>query len=67
MNQPIRQLEKRIALGVFSSRDEGPIKEAIVGYKRYEKLRRLNPREFQKLYDDCLNNDLWLDEEVDEL
>jgi hypothetical protein len=67
MSQPIRQLEKRIALGAFISRDEDIIKEAIVGYRRYEKIRRLNPREYHMLYMDCLDNDLEFDEEVDAL
>ena len=38
-----------------------------ITWYRYEKLRRLNPRQFQALWDNCLKNNKKFDDEVDKL
>lgn len=38
--------------------------ELVYSHIRYEYLRRLNPRQYQDLCDDCLNNSKNFDDEV---
>jgi len=40
---------------------------ARLGFIRYEKLRKLNPRQFMDLWAKCLSQDLNFDQEVDKL
>ena len=34
---------------------------------RYEKVRRLNPREFKEIWENCLKNDIRFDDAIDAL
>lgn len=34
---------------------------------RYEKVRRLNPREFKEIWDNCIKNDIRFDDAIDAL
>ncbi len=37
------------------------------GYERYEKLRKLNPKQFLELWEECLKMDVRFDDQVDKL
>jgi len=43
------------------------IKNLSIGYFRYEKLRKLNPRQFKDLYDKCTLSGQRFDDAVDKL
>jgi hypothetical protein len=43
------------------------IKRLETAHERYEKLRKLNPRQYSDLWCRCLNGDYHFDELVDEL
>lgn len=43
------------------------IQELKIGHDRYEKVRKLNPRQFLDLWTKCLMFDAKFDEEIDKL
>lgn len=43
------------------------VEEYKIGRDRYEKLRKLNPRQFGELFENCLKNDIKFDDAVDAL
>lgn len=43
------------------------LEELIIGHLRYEKVRRLNPRQWQEAWDICLQTGKRFDDFVDEL
>ncbi len=62
----IDSLREGVKCGDFSKYHELLIEEMIVGFKRYEKVRKLTPREFYNLYVLSLNKTTF-DEQVDKL
>jgi hypothetical protein len=47
--------------------DKIEIEQFQIGYNRYEKLRRLNPNQFKKLYEKNLTSNIPFDILVDQL
>lgn len=41
------------------------IGELEIGFKRYERVRRMNPREFADLYERCIRDDIHFDSAID--
>ncbi len=51
----------------LASEADAKFAELERAYSRYEKLRKLNPRQFKALWDRCLKEDVKFDDAVDAL
>jgi len=56
-------LDPKIARTIVTS----SLFDVVKGYFRYEKLRRLSPRQFKDLYDKCTLSGQHFDDAVDKL
>ncbi len=58
-------VEECDALLTLARQLERELAAAQIGAARYEYLRRLNPREYQDMWKECMRNNLNFDAEVD--
>ena len=47
--------------------DPSSFSELYAKAMRYEKVRRLNPREFKEIWENCIKNDIRFDDAIDAL